>query len=268
MEMPVLPASSPPPDWERLLNTVSPSRLQCWTQCRLKFYFRYVAKIEKPPSPALHVGKVAHAVLQAWNWARWRGLPTDKLKAVFLEHWDEHRETKIDWEGQEEQERTSTWALLQTFFAQTSIKDRPEAVEVSVEAQLPGSIQLVGIIDLVRAGGRIVDFKTTSKTPSDAMSEHQHEIQLCCYALLYRDATGKKESGMELHYLVRLKTPKLALIGLPPMNERQEARLHRIIHSYREGLQRRDFVPSSGFGCAGCEYFAECRRWDGKESHG
>jgi hypothetical protein len=37
---------------------------------------------------------------------------------------------------------------------------------------------LVGVIDLVRAGGRIVDFKLTGKTPDPEMVTHMHGTQL------------------------------------------------------------------------------------------
>ena len=78
---------------------------------------------------------------------------------------------------------------------------------------------LIGILDLVRAGGRIVDFKTAGKTPSAEDAIHQNEIQLSCYSVLYREATGKRESGRELHHLVKTKTPKLIITSLEPMNE-------------------------------------------------
>src|SRR6187549_359424 len=74
---------------EELLGTVSASRLGTWLGCRLKFYFRYVAGIAKPTSPARHVGSVVHLVLQQWNLARWRRAPLDgeMVQAVFDKAW-------------------------------------------------------------------------------------------------------------------------------------------------------------------------------------
>ena len=66
---------------------------------------------------------------------------------------------------------------------------------------------------------------------------------------------------MELHHLVRTKTPKLIITSLPPASEQQMTRLFRQIESYQRGLQQADFVPSPGFGCSSCEYFHECRQW-------
>jgi putative RecB family exonuclease len=88
---------------------------------------------------------------------------------------------------------------------------------------------------------------------------------LSCYSVLYRDATGKKESGIELHHLVKLKTPKVVITALGPMTETRQARLFRAMESYQDGLSRRDFVPSPGIHCSCCEFFNSCRAWSGKE---
>jgi PD-(D/E)XK nuclease superfamily len=67
----------------------------------------------------------------------------------------------------------------------------------------------VGIIDLVRAGGRIVDFKTSARTPDVELLTHTTETQTTSYGLLYREATGGQESGIEIHHLIRTKQPKI-----------------------------------------------------------
>ena len=258
---------------EQLTATVSASRIGCWQQCRLKFYFRYVISVPKRVTPSLHIGSVVHTVLQAWNMARWKGqaFSTELFQALFEEDWrNRQAAAAIPWDNDEDGQRNNTWTMLQTYFAETPIKanERPEGVEVPMEADLPGGLpKLIGIIDLVRAGGRIVDFKTSGKTPDAEKVEHLHETQLSCYSLLYRDATGKKESAIELHHLVKLKTPKLVVTPLAPMTDAQQARLFRSIESYMDGLERRDFVPSPGLHCSSCEYFHECRRWSGEEDH-
>ena len=106
-------------------------------------------------------------------------------------------------------------------------------MEVYVETDLAqhGLNTLVGVLDLVRAGGQIVDFKNSGKTPDPEQVLHQHEIQLTCYGLLYRDATGRTESGFELHHLVRTKTPKFVLSAMGPVTGEQQTRLFRQIES-------------------------------------
>ena len=259
------PAAEPNPI-EALKQTVSASRLNCWLTCRLKFFFRYVEKVRKPPTPALHVGTVVHAVLQAWNMARWRKQPLElqRFQQVFDEGWAD-QPAKINWQNKEPNQKSTGWSLLESYFKETPIpaNELPEAVEVPLEADLSnhGLPTLIGVLDLVRAGGQVVDFKTSGKTPNADDAIRLNEVQLSCYSVLYREATGKPEIGRELHHLVKTKTPKLVITQLGPMNEIQRVRLMKLMESYVEGLARKDFVPSLGTRCAGCEFARECSRW-------
>ena len=129
-----------------------------------------------------------------------------------------------------------------------------------VEADLSehGLPSLIGVLDLVRPGGRIVDFKTSAATPTAALAIHRNETQLTLYGLLYRASTGKRESALELHHLVKTKEPKLVITTMGPVTEAQEAKLYRSIESFVAGVEREDYVPSPGLQCAACEYFGEC----------
>jgi hypothetical protein len=253
---------------EYLRTTVSASRLSCWAQCRLKFFFRYVLQLVTPTSPALHIGSVVHGVLQKWSMARWRGedCQAEDLKAEYEQQWaDRQQDTVIPWKDSEAKERGTAWNSLEHYLAETPIPadERPVAVEVRAEADLSrqGLPKLIGFMDLVRPGGVIVDYKNSGKTPNGKQVLHQHEMQLSCYGVLYRDSTDQTEGGFELHHLVRTKTPKVIVTEAPPMTNDQQARLFRVIESYLDGLDREDFVPSAGFTCGACEYFDECRRW-------
>ena len=260
------PSVGNPSPIEALKQAVSASRLNCWLACRLKFFFRYVQQIPKPPTPALHVGTVVHAVLQAWNMARWKKQPlqAEQFRGLFDQNWAEQA-VQIDWEGEESAHKDTAWSLLETYFKDTPIpsSEVPEAVEVPLEADLSkhGLPTLIGVVDLVRAGGLIVDFKTAGKTPTPDYAARLHEVQLSCYSVLYRESTGKAESGRELHHLVKTKTPKLVVTQVGPMNEVQRVRLMKMIECYFQGLAREDFAPSPGIQCAGCEFAQECRRW-------
>ena len=112
------PAVEPAP-LEKLKTTVSASRLNCWLQCRLKFYFRYVLKIAKPKTAALHFGSVVHLVLQQWSLGRWRKQPFEiaKLKEVFEAGWIE--QGQIDWDGEEPEQKNTAWLVLEKYFIDT-----------------------------------------------------------------------------------------------------------------------------------------------------
>lgn len=264
-----MPAAKPARTREELLATVSASRLTLWLQCRLKFFFRYVEGIKKPVTPARHIGTVEHAVLQQWSLARWRKKPLDEaeLQVVFDTAWTSRGNETVVWPDDEHESDVKAEALklIQTYLRETPIPidERPEAVEVSVEKDLRshGLPILIGILDLVRAGGRIVDFKTAAKTPNRDMTLHTHEGQLTAYSLLYREATGRNETARELHHLVKTKVPKLIVVEDGPATEEQITRFLRQVESYVRGVEAEDYVPAPGFACAACEYFKECRAW-------
>ena len=256
-----------------LVSVVSASRLNCFHSCRMRFFLRYVLELAKPATAALYVGKAVHAALQQWSVARWRGQPHDveTLRAGFLMNWIAGQEDEsVPWDvGEEDQQQEKAWGLVEMYLRDTPIPagEKPEAVEVPVEADLArhGLPSLLGFIDLVRPGGRIVDFKTSASTPNAEQALHRNETQLTAYGLLYREATGKKESGFELHHLVKTKTPKLVVTEAPASSEKQKTKLFRLIESYMDGVEREDFVPSPGLQCAACEFFSECRASTGGE---
>jgi CRISPR/Cas system-associated exonuclease Cas4 (RecB family) len=251
---------------DELLATISASRLGTWLSCRLKFSFRYLAGLHKPPSPAMRVGTVIHTVLQQWSWARWRKAPFkgERVRAVFEQAWTAAQTAEpLDWLAEEEAVKAGALATVEAYLRDTPIpvSERPEGVEVAVEKSLQhlGLPTLVGVLDLVRQGGRIVDYKTTSRTPDPEQVRHTTEVQTTAYSLLYREATDRVESGIELHHLVRLKTPKLVVTQVGPATPQQETKLLRLIDSYVRGVALEDFTPAPGLQCAACEFFDECR---------
>ena len=268
-------AEAPPQKAERsekdvitgLQDTVSASRLSLFLQCRLKFYFRYVLKVQKPKTPALHLGNAVHAVLKAWNKARWLQQPLS-LKVVhetYLTAWADNSEGPVHWDdGEEEADKTTGWRLCDTYLREHHVpaEIKPDAVEVPVEADLTrhGLPRLIGILDLVQQK-QIIDYKTSGTTPNSDKVAHTTEIQTSSYAILYRHNTGVSEAGIQLHHLVKLKNPKVVITTLPPMNSGQQTRLFRQIESYLDGLARKDFIPSPGMQCSSCEFFNECRLW-------
>ncbi len=267
------PLVTPPPSQAdiiaQLQQSVSPSRLALFQSCRLKFFFRHVQRLQKPKTPALHVGVAVHDVLRAWNRARWRQeAPSPHLMyAAYTAAWTAGQaDEPVDWESpvEEEEQKQVGWRLAETFLRETTLRStaKPDAVEVAVEADLSahGLPRLVGVLDLVQ-DGRIIDFKTASQTPTPQRAALLHGTQVSAYSLLYRENTGKKETGIEIHHLLKLKQPRLVVIALPTCGEREQSRLLRVVDAYVDTLERRDFIPSPGLQCAACEFVNECAAW-------
>ena len=249
-----------------LQEQVSASRLSLFLQCRLKFFFRYVLRLKKPKTPALHLGNSVHAVLKEWNKARWLLKPLTLKEAYesYQKAWTDETEGKVVWEpGEENDDKTTGWRLVDTYLRESHVPAsvKPEAVEVPVEVDLVnhGLPRLIGVLDLVQQR-QVIDYKTSATTPNPEKVAHSHEIQTTSYAILYRHNTGNKEEGIQLHHLVKLKNPKVVITRLPSMSQQQETRLYRQMEAYLTGLQHEQFVPSPGMHCSSCEFFNECRR--------
>ncbi len=254
-----------------LLRYLSASRLKCWQTCRRQFFYRYVERITVPTAPALFIGRQIHEVLRLWNWANWKCEPLspEQLQAALIESWERDAAAEfIPWKKPEDEAiaRDQAWAMLEAYFAQCPVAqdERPEGVEVQVECSLGAGIPaLYGIIDLVRSPGRIIDYKSAARSPSEGMAEHQHATQLACYALLYRSATGERETGFELHHLIKTKVPKVIVSTYGPMPAAMESELFFLIDDYLEGIAREAWIPSPGQHCSWCDHLVLCRKRSG-----
>jgi hypothetical protein len=269
----LLPTPGQPSTGPDLLAYLSASRLKCWQTCRRQFYYRYVERIVVPTAPALFIGRQIHAVLCRWNWAKWKeeALTREQLREFLFDHWEKEAAAEpipVPWKkpGDEAIARDQSWSMLETYFEQCPVapEEKPEGVEVEVECSLGDGIPpLYGIIDLVRPGGRIVDYKSAARASSDGMAAQQHATQLACYALLYRSATGELETGFELHTLVKTKEPKVIVSTYGPMSAAMESELFFLIDDYLEGIGREAWIPSPGQHCAWCDHLIACRRRSG-----
>jgi putative RecB family exonuclease len=212
---------------------VSASRLNCWLRCPLAFKLRYIDGIRPPPTPALFVGKMVHAALECFYRHRQLGLTigADELQRRFAESWGgavAAGEVAFDSVADEEACRRQVSSLADAYLAKVGgTEPRPLAVEASVETPLvdPSTgedlgIPLLGVMDLVlpdETGPVIADFKTAAK--SSEPLEISHEIQLCCYAYLFRQASPVREAGLEIRSLVKTKTPQVHFHRYPSRDE-------------------------------------------------
>ena len=261
----VLP--DPAPKGKAGLESLSASQLKCWQGCRRQFFYRYIERIEVPVAPALFLGQAVHELLRLHNWRIWKDEPSgpEQLRSDLNQWWEREAPiARVAWKTPEEEASNQEQAgnLVETYLGQqpTHPPGPPEGVEVRVECDLGQGIPLlIGIIDLIRPEGVIIDYKTAARSPDPTLAKHQHLTQLCCYALLYREATGRRESAFELHHLIKTKQPKIAIHSLGPMTSAQEAELFFLIDDYLEGIAAERWIPSPGPHCAWCDYASRCQ---------
>lgn len=261
-----------------LFDYVSPSRLNLWLKCPLAFRFRYLDGIRSPATPALFLGKSVHAALAFWYEAR---QSTVDIKLVDVEHrlsrdWDRlvaEEQMAFDDAEAEATLKAQAWHLVSVYLAAVPADEPlPLAVEIPLEASLVDprtsedlGVNLFGILDLVvddHAGPTIVDFKTVSRggTPLEIL----HEMQLSCYAYLYRATFQNRERGVEIRNLIKTKTPKIEYHRWPARSDAHFGRLFAVLRAYLDCLDARRFVFRPGWGCSSCEFRdTHCHGWCG-----
>jgi putative RecB family exonuclease len=260
------------PATTNLWEYVSPSRLNLWLACPRAFEFRYVKGITTPTSPAFFVGKQVHAALE--HYYRYRQLdlllPSSEIVTRMRDEWSiaaEEERVQFPKEGDSDKLMEKSCQLVLAYLSQIpDDESRPLAVETMLEVPLIDpetgedlGIPLRGIIDLVldeRNGAVICDFKTAAS--SQQPLEVCHEIQLGCYALMYRALSGETESGLEIRTLVKTKVPQIATYRYGPRSDAQIGRLFAVVRAYLEDLRRGDFLYRPGWGCRTCGFRNEC----------
>ncbi len=148
----------------------------------------------------------------------------------------------------------------------------PKAVEVTMKVRMVDpftgedlGIPLLGVVDLILPvddAPVIIDFKTSGR--SAPPHEIMHEVQLSCYAYLFRQSTGQKESELEIRSLVKTKKPKIEFHEYPARREDHMRRLFALIREYLDALDSGKFNYRPGWGCSMCDYRdGHCRNWAG-----
>ena len=257
---------------------VSPSRLNLWLRCPLAFRLKYVDGIRSPTSPAMFLGKMCHAALEAFYRRRQQGT-TPKFGEVIGhlgEVWaaaatDESMEFESS--AKERALRGQAAELIAAYLAQIPADEpQPLAIEQSLEVPLVDptggedlGIPLFGIIDLVvgdHDGPTIVDFKTAAR--STAPLEVSHEIQLTAYAWLFRHVSGRPESGLEIRSLIKTKVPQIKVHRYGVRTEFHLCRWFAVVREYLDALDAGRFNFRPGLACSMCDYRqTHCRNWCG-----
>ena len=252
------------------LTHVSASSIKLYLSCSLKYFFKKIAKLEEPTSPAFQLGKAVHAGIQAFHLGRWRGEAHDEqtvLEAYNKAFVDQEAADLVNYKTGErdkllEKGETILKAYLDSDHAK--MEDIPLGVEVKLEEEFPQlPSPLLGYIDLVRPGNIAVDFKTCAATPNVELEAFQHELQLTAYQLLIEEATGEPVEARELVFLVKTAKPKIIAHRIPPATEHDKARFWAIAQAAIDGIYHERFYPQPGMACSWCSFRKECTAWRG-----
>ena len=250
---------------------ISPSAAKSYLGCSLRFFFERIARIAKPTSASLQLGKAVHAALQQFHLARWREGDTS-LQAVlgdfdlaFIEL--EEAEGPVQWPdaSSREKAREAGRRMLEAYAGSKQLAAaKPRGVEVRLTAEIDGlDVPLTGVIDLVEESLTPVDFKTAASKPDPEQAAFDHELQLVTYQLLIEESSGVTPPSLDLIHLVKTKTPQVIRIQSRPADRQRKSRVVALLQTAVEGISESRFHPQPGMHCSWCQYREECMAWTG-----
>jgi len=256
----------------QVLTHLSASSIKNYLGCPLRFFFEKVLQLPRQPNLNQFLGKVVHEGLSLYNHAVWkRGTATlpelsDSIEAAFctVEATD-----SIEWQTPEERNQLLSQAngIVGTYIEGEQKLKQPVPLGVEVlltDIDLGFDYPFVGVLDLVRRGNVITDYKSIARTPSDLdLESWNHELQLTCYELLFEQATGESVSAKELIYLVKTKQPKVIRQNIKPADLIQRERFRNMVQTMVDGVENERFYPCPGMQCSWCDFRKECSQWKG-----
>jgi putative RecB family exonuclease len=256
-----------------MIEHLSPSQINLYTQCSLKYKYQYVDQIPRPfKSSGLAFGSVMHSTLDFFHKQKIKGngITLDKLLKIFEIDWFSNKvDANIRYKnGESEPELLLQGKQILTKYFH-SYSGKPVASETPFSLPLiepvTGEIlepTLNGIIDLIEPEDAIVEFKATAKTMDEQSAEDS--IQLTCYAYAYRMLFQREPKLLKILNFVKTKNPKI----VPLETKRDVQDFKRLFYLAREvlqGISTGIFFPQSNFMCKDCEYEDLCKLWEGNE---
>jgi putative RecB family exonuclease len=262
--MPILPELSPAD-----ASSLSPSRINSYLLCSLKYRFAYVDELPRPwKSAALAFGSAVHSALEAWQLSRLSGdeLSADDVEQTFLADWEAEKSGDLLFKDDEEPDQLRDRGVHLIRGALDLLRpDFPEAAELPFTVDIVNGdadaepLTLRGVFDLLLQGDRLVEIKTSSRRyDRDLLERH---LQLTAYAYAYRKLTGR-DARLEVLTLLKTRTPKVELVGAHRTPEALDwfVALTRKVHA---GIRAQSFFPNPSWMCSDCEYAEACRAWRG-----
>jgi hypothetical protein len=196
---------------------LSPSQLDMMSRCGEAYRRRYIEGERIPPGIAMLSGTGVHAGAEV-NFRQKIDtrvdLPADDIVDAAVDGFDKGIAGGYEVGPEDESPdaaRDQVADLARLYADEIAPEYQPRFVEQSVRIELPGSHDMLGILDMADDAGRVVDLKTTGKSKSQA--EADASPQLTFYAAAHKVLTGELASEVRLEVLVKSKTPKRVLLA-------------------------------------------------------
>jgi putative RecB family exonuclease len=253
-----------------MIEYLSNSQINLYSQCSLKYKFQYVDLLPKPFKPSgLAFGSAIHSALSWFHReAMTNGVSLEKLYKIFDADWYSQRtETEIRYKnGEEEMKLVFMAKEMLALYCQLPPR-RAKGIEVPFSVPLidsgngkSPSIDIEGVIDLIEEGDVITEFKTSAQMMDS--KDADESLQLTIYSYAYERLYQKPPKMLKLIDFVKSKKPKLIVLETK-RDTASYKRLYGVTFQVQKGINLKIFFPRTGFWCKDCEYAEQCQSWRG-----
>lgn len=246
-------------------DTFSFSQFSMWARCPQQYAYRYLEGLKDRPNSNLIVGRVTHKGLE-WGYKQQMAKGShpkkkDVQEATVAALESELKDTpnsEIDWKGGDTPGKVKDDSVgLIEVYDPFRVQIQPSKVESKFELTLKDTeYKIIGFVDLETKPGAIIDYKTTAKTPSDGAADKSEQLTL--YQI-----QGEGVKSLEIHSLVRLKTPKVVISKAPPRTEAQVDSLMSDMAKtailIKTGIFPKALEGSPNSPCSWCGFYERCR---------
>ena len=244
------------------------SAISTYLQCSLKYFFRYIEKIESElTSKNLVFGSAIHSTLNMIASKRMTNqpIPNEEIKDYYELEFENQRccGKNIDFESPQEANELKSKGLemIQAYLAQWTDK-KIVGHDQAFSLEIPGmSKPVIGAYDLVieeKGNTTIVDWKTAARKWADDKADKDGQATLYCHS--YKEMTGKT-ARFRFDVITKTKIPQVQILP----TSRNAAAINRLIsvfQSVEKGIRAGVFYPNdTSFLCGGCEYADACGSW-------
>jgi hypothetical protein len=194
------------PARDQVAAVLSPSQVRTFLDCQARWWFKYGLMLPDQKNSSLALGLAIHRALEV-NFQEkietHEDLDTAGVVMLFRDSWMEQAgQTHFTPDESQNELRRIGERLVAKYMDEVAPKVEPAAVELDVRGEISG-VPVRGRIDLLDIDGRLIDFKTASRRPSNVSPDYA--FQLATYCQITPGASGE----VRIDSLVKTTTPQI-----------------------------------------------------------
>jgi len=256
-----------------LRDYLSYSQVNTYSQCSLKYGYRYVEGVEENTvSSSLVVGSAVHKALEVFHRTFMANTPRPKAEELVRpinDVFEDMSEKEIVYKKGETRASAEeqALALVAAYIADCPIEGEIIGVETHLDANLADWLQpLTAIVDVMERVDdvlRIIDIKTSASAWGSAKIE-ESKLQLALYRVAASPVAESMGCTLAQRFvvLVKTKTPRIQVLDVE-IDDHIIERAKHLITAIWDGIEHRVFYPSPGWYCNGCSFKSRCQKWPG-----